>query len=143
MLVQPWVVPGGCKPFAVRSGGAFDESSGRRREGVREVEAACPPFVALCRDAVMVATRCAAVFLTAVAEGGVICVEVPSSPVWGVKEVKEEAVVRPTGQVRLRVVSGDKAGKVVHEALPIERVIPVNIINGDCVFKPQKAVNVS
>jgi hypothetical protein len=78
MLVQPWIVPGGCKPFAVRSGGAFDESSGRRREGVREVEAACPPFVALCRDAVMVATRCAAVFLTAVAEGGVICVEVPA-----------------------------------------------------------------
>jgi hypothetical protein len=143
VLVQPGVVPCGRESFPVRAGGMFNERGGRRRESVREVEPACPPFVALSRDTVMVAASRAAMFLTAVAERGVVSFEVPGIPVGRVKEIEEEAVLRASGQVRVRVVSSDEAREVVDEALAVKGVVPIEFVNRDSVLQPQKAVYVS
>ena len=91
----------------------------------------------------MAATGSTAVFLTAVAEVGVVAFQIPTSTSSGVKHVEEEAVDWSLWLVWVRVVCSDEAGEILDESIPIASVVPVHFVYGNRVLQPEKAMNVS
>jgi hypothetical protein len=107
------------------------------------VETAGTTLVALRGNAVMPATGSTAMFLTAVAEVGMVAFQIPTSTSSWVKHVEEEAVDRSPWLVWARVVCSDEAGEILDESMPIASVVPVHLIYSNRVLQPEKAVNVS
>ena len=143
VLVQPRVVTNSGKRFASAASTAFDKGPSFTRQRVWKVKTARAISVTLGRIATMRPTNDGTVGLTAVAQVDVVFTQIPVRAFFWFCKILKQAISSRTRPSQFWIRRTQKLVKVTTESVHGPRVRPINRIDFDGVFKPQKAVDVA
>ena len=143
MLVQPRIISNGSEFLPRSSSTAVHESERLGRDRIREMKATGSASVALCRGTPTPPVENRAVRLATIAKIGMIPFQIPVLSQFWTAVVGEKTVEFRPSLLGVRIGSRQELGKIVRNFSNVGAVVPVEVVNGQRVFKPKKAVNVT